>query len=190
MCSTIYCEPKIMPTLKLKSREVFLKAPPATCIWGSSFYIDANRLELIGEGQHLKRSDTVECTTEQRSTDNGRSWSEAKMTLNGERTVEGVSRKFIFPGYVCPHTNRLVRFYNEAVLPNDSPHPGEAGRLWRLYYTVSEDGGHSTTLIKSSNNLARSFRRNTHYRKCGMARTDFIAARSVVFRYRWIKVLF
>lgn len=137
-----------MPTLQLLNREVFLKAPPATCIWGSSFYTDAHSLELMGEGQHLQRSDTVESTTEQRSVDNGRSWSEAKVTLNGARTEKGVSRKFVFPGYVCPHTNRLVRFYNEAILPNDSPHPGEAGRLWRLYYTVSEDGGRNTIFDK------------------------------------------
>src|SRR5690606_17211959 len=63
----------------------------------------------------------------------------------GQRSANGVLRKHVYPGYLCPHTNRLVRFSCEAVLPNDSPHPNEAGRLWRGYYSVSEDGGHSTT---------------------------------------------
>jgi len=134
-----------MQTLKLHSREVFLKAPPATCIWGSSFYTDANSLELIGEGQHLQRSDTVEYVTEQRSPDNGESWGEAKHLSTGQRSANGVLRKHLYPGFLCPHTNRLVRFSCEAVLPNDSPHPNEAGRLWRAYYSVSEDGGRSTT---------------------------------------------
>jgi len=132
-----------MPELKLLNREVILAAPPATCIWGSTFYPNANSLELIGEGQHLKRSDTVECVTQQRSPDNGRSWSEATTTYNGQQTAGGVARKFVFPGYLCPHTNRLVRIYNEAVLPNDSP--GEARRYWRTLYSVSEDSGENTT---------------------------------------------
>lgn len=134
-----------MPTLKLLSREVFLQAPAATCIWGSSYYTRRDGLELMGEGQHLKRSDTVECITEQRSADNGRRWNEAQVFPNGQKTAQGVVRKFAFPGYLCPHTGRLVRFRSEAVLPNDSPHPGEAGRFWRTYYTISEDGGRTST---------------------------------------------
>ncbi len=127
-----------MTNLKLLSRDIFLQAPPATCIWGSSFYASLNSLELIGEGQHLQRSDTVECMTVQRSQDNGRSWSEMEVTQSGEKSEGGVARQFIFPGYLCPHTGRMVRFTNQAVLPNDSP--SEAGKFWRTYYSVSEDG--------------------------------------------------
>jgi len=128
-----------MTTLQLLNREIFLTAPPATCVWGASYYTRRDGLELLADSLHLRRSDTVECITEQHSPDNGRSWSEANVFPMGQKTAQGTVRRFPFPGYVCPHTGRLVRFRSDAVVPKDSPM--DAARFWRTYYTVSEDGG-------------------------------------------------
>lgn len=133
-----------MPTLKLLNRELFVPAPPETFLLGSSYYTRSEGLELAGEVTHSIRDDIPECLTRRYSPDNGKHWGEPETFPTGRKTATGVTRRFEYPGYLCPHRDLLVRFYDEAILPNDTSHPNEMGRLWRQYYSISEDGGRTS----------------------------------------------
>jgi len=92
---------------------------------------------LVSYHSHTSRSDTVAFV--RRSSDGGKTWSDPEEWATRFDHVGGTGRRHPRGGYIDPKTGRYVTMWTEGVLPNDDPLEGMMH--WKLYYSVSEDGG-------------------------------------------------
>lgn len=123
-------------------RELFLASPGAgTAVLAATYYTRPEGRELLSLHQLMSRSDTVEVAYLRHSADHGRTWSAAIGVPTLEPRPDGKLRRALRGGVADPVTGRFVRFYLEALLPNDDPLEGM--RRWQVFYAVSADGGRS-----------------------------------------------
>lgn len=123
-------------------RAVFVPSPgPGIGVLGCSYYVRATGTELLSVHTFIRRSDTAEDQVVRHSGDNGHTWSAPTRTVIHRQTPQGVWRRAPKAGYVDPVSGRYLSVWNEAILPNDDPLEGL--KQWRLFYSVSEDGGRS-----------------------------------------------
>jgi len=121
-------------------RELFLASPGAgTAVLAATYYTRPEGRELLSLHQLMSRSDTVDVAYLRHSADHGRTWSAATGVPTLEPRPEGKLRRALRGGVADPVTGRFVRFYLEALLPNDDPLEGM--RRWQVFYAVSADGG-------------------------------------------------
>ena len=122
------------------SREVFIAAPAKTCVMAGSFYTQRDGLALGSFHWQLTRSDTIDIAFSRFSSDNGRTWTASQQIATREDRPGGVLRRFVYPGYFDAHSGKLLFFWMEGLLPEDSPIK-DGVRQWYLRLAVSEDGG-------------------------------------------------
>ena len=122
------------------SREVFVPAPaPGVAACSGTYYTRPAGTELVGYHKYASRSDTIDQAFRRFSPDNGRTWSGEELIVTGAPVEGGMLRRHPRGGYADPKTGRYFVIWTEGVLPTD--HPLEGLKRWKLYYTVSEDGG-------------------------------------------------
>ena len=75
------------------------------------------------------------------SPDNGRTWSEPQSWPSTRDTGDGLLRRLMHPGFVDPHTGRLMLLIDEALFRRDNSLEG----MTQYYplYVISDDGGQS-----------------------------------------------
>ncbi len=128
----------------IRQCEIFVPSPgPGIGVNASSYYCSEDG-DLVSIHSHISRSDTADEAYVRRSTDNGRSWSEPELWPTKFESSGGVGRRHPRGGYLDPRTGRYMNVWTEGILPNDDPMEGM--RHWTLFYSVSRDGGRSTTV--------------------------------------------
>ncbi|MHB9132287.1 MAG: sialidase family protein [Armatimonadota bacterium] len=126
-------------------RTVFHPSPTAgTAVLAATFYTQPEGRRLVGIHTLMTRSDTGDVAYRRLSEDNGATWSAPAEMVMGERRPTGILRRHQRAAIVDPHTGRFLSFRTEGILPTD--HPLEGMRQWRLYYSVSADGGLTETI--------------------------------------------
>ena len=126
--------------IEVLSRKTFIASPSeGTAVHASTYYTTKDSLGLMSIHGYETRSDTCDASFIRFSGDNGRSWSPAQEVSPTFEDPRGTGRRYVRGGDVDPITGRYVTIINYSVLPTDDPLEGM--RQWRLYYTVSEDGG-------------------------------------------------
>jgi len=121
-------------------RQVFLKSPgQGAAVMALAWYTRPRGGLMMSIEERWSRSDTIDVAFRRRSSDFGRTWTLPTQHKTDERTPQGVLRRHLRGGWVDPKTGRLLEFWMEGVLPTDDPLEGL--RRWRIYYTVSSDGG-------------------------------------------------
>ena len=120
-------------------REVFRASPgKGIAVMAYAFYTRPHGGDMISIEQRWTRSDTVDVAYIRRSSDNGRTWSDATEFRTGEKRPEGMLRRHPRTGFV-DRSGRYIEFWTEGILPSDDPLEGL--RQWNNFYRVSEDGG-------------------------------------------------
>jgi hypothetical protein len=127
----------------ITQQRVFISPPDdRSGVMGGAYYSMLERNELVAIYSYTSRSDTADVAYEMRSTDNGRTWDDAREIACRFDHPEGTGRRHPRGGYVDPRTGRFITIWTEGVLPLDEPLEGM--RRWTLHYAVSEDGGRTT----------------------------------------------
>lgn len=126
--------------IALVGAEVFLPCPrPGVRVNAFTDYVRSSGLELICYSNEQTRSDTADVAYRRFSTDNGRTWTAPEAMATNEKREQGMHRRYVASVYVDPVKEVLVTILNDAVLPTDNPLEGM--KHWRLWYTLSRDGG-------------------------------------------------
>ncbi len=124
----------------LLSSEVFVPSPkPGVAVGAASYYTRLDGGDVLSIHALASRSDTVDVAYVRRSADHGRTWSAAEEWPTKFAAPGGTGRRHPRGGYVDPGTGAYLSVWTEGVLPTD--HPLEGMRHWRLFYSVSVDGG-------------------------------------------------
>lgn len=106
---------------------------PGVAIWIFAYYTEPKGTKLRSMEQHISRSDTIDVAYVRDSNDNGRTWSEPRKVVTGEKRPGGMWRKHLRAAVV--HQGELVEFWNEGTLPTDDPLEGL--RQWTLHYRAN-----------------------------------------------------
>ena len=123
-------------------RDLFVRSPgKGVAVMAYAYYTRPAGLEMMSIEHRWSRSDTIDVAPVRFSSDNGRTWTAPLDRRVWEKRPEGTLRRQPRGGFVDPRTGRYLEFWNEGVLPSDDPLEGM--RQWNVYYTVSEDGGHT-----------------------------------------------
>ncbi|MBS0661625.1 MAG: exo-alpha-sialidase [Verrucomicrobia bacterium] len=120
-------------------RELFMEARPNESVLATTFYTRPKGLDLLSIHELMTRSDTVDSAHCRYSSDNGRTWAIGGDLPTFEKRPGAKLRRSLRGAIADPFTGRLVRFYNQALLPSDDPLEGFWE--WVVYYCVSEDAG-------------------------------------------------
>jgi len=120
-------------------REIFLPASPGESVFAMTYYTRPTGVDLLSAHAIMKRSDTVEVQHYRYSSDNGRSWQAGEEFPTFGKRPGAKLRRGPGGGLADPATGRLIRFYNQALLPTDNPLEGFW--RWTVRYSASEDGG-------------------------------------------------
>lgn len=124
--------------------DVFVPAPaPGTGVVAATFYSSLQG-DLVSIHTLISRSDTADEGYLRRSTDHGRTWSDPVPWPTKFEAPGGTGRRHPRGGYCDALTGRYLTVWTEGVLPTD--HPLEGMRRWQLCYSVSEDGGLTTSV--------------------------------------------
>jgi hypothetical protein len=117
------------------TRETFLRAPGnGVAVMAYAWYTKPKGLDMRMIEQRWSRSDTVDVAFERSSRDNGRTWSEPKKIITGEKRPNGTWR--LHPRCGAILGGRYVHFWTEGVLPTDDPLEGF--RQWNVFYSVND----------------------------------------------------
>jgi hypothetical protein len=122
-------------------RELFLKAPgKGTAVMAFAYYTRAKGLDMMSIEQRWSRSDTMDVCYLRRSSDHGKTWSNATERVTGEKLKDGAGmlRRHLRGYWPDPGTGATIEFWNEGILPTDDPLEGL--RRWQIHYTISHDG--------------------------------------------------
>lgn len=96
---------------------------------------------LIQEYSELTASDTFGRSFLRRSTNNGATWSEPTLISQPQPVEGGMLRRGEFAHLLDERRNRLIRFYNQSVYPDDKTYSRDVVRTHRLWYEISHDAG-------------------------------------------------
>ncbi|MBT3601650.1 MAG: exo-alpha-sialidase [Candidatus Latescibacteria bacterium] len=125
---------------KVIARTVFVAAPRnGVGVLGGCYTTTLDGQKMVSYHSYTSRSDTVDVAYVRRSSDGGKTWSEAEEWATKFEQPNGTGRRHPRGGYVDPQTGRYISVWTEGVLPNDDPLEGMM--QWKLHYLVSEDGG-------------------------------------------------
>ncbi len=114
--------------------------PSAAIINTSTVYTKAEGQGLLQEYSELVASDTFGAIFRRLSCDNGGSWSEATPVFAPRETPAGIERQGEMALLHDPHTERLLRIYNQHLYPGGN-HTREVMGLTTICYEISCDGG-------------------------------------------------
>ncbi|MDB6127613.1 MAG: hypothetical protein JWM35_1509, partial [Verrucomicrobia bacterium] len=121
-------------------RELFIEPNrPNASVCGSTFYTRPTGVDLFSIHEIMTRSDTIEVAYYRYSKDNGKTWVAGEEFPTFGVRPGGKLRRASRACVADPKSGRFLRFYMEAILPNDDPLEGF--REWMVRYSASEDGG-------------------------------------------------
>jgi len=134
-----------MARFTVEKKDVFIPSPSKGAhVSGTTYYTKRKGYDLMSIHSIETRSDTVDISYIRHSNDNGKSWSEPVVFECEFEDDHGIGRRHPRGGFVDPLTDRFLTIWTEGVLPSD--YPLEGMKQWKLHYSVSEDGGKTTTV--------------------------------------------
>ena len=110
---------------------------------GYAYYARAKGRERISHISQQTQSDKADIAWQRRSSDNGRTWSEAVSLATHSQSPLGTIRRGRYPGFVDPERDILLVMILQGILPTDNPLEGM--KHWTLHYSLSDDGGLTET---------------------------------------------
>lgn len=128
--------------MKLNDQCIFWKAVGHGALtYGDSFYTRPTGIEKMCRRAVETKNDLCDSVEYGFSTDNGKTWSDLKLTKVFEPIPGGGAvRRHIMPSFVDPENGLVLTMYNEGVFPNDDALKDGMTNTF-LKYRVSLDGG-------------------------------------------------
>jgi len=122
------------------SKTIFVPTTgPGVRVNGYAYYTRADGVEMVSRYSEQTQSDKADIAYQRRSTDNGRSWSDAVPQTTNIQKSAGTIRIGKHPGFVDSERDLLLVMILQGILPTDNPLEGM--KHWTLHYSLSDDGG-------------------------------------------------
>jgi hypothetical protein len=106
---------------------------------GYAYYTRVDGVDRVCRYSEQTQSDKADIAYARRSTDNGRSWSDAVPQATHTQRPQGTVRQGRYPGFVDAQRDILLVMILQGVLPTDNPLEGL--KHWTLHYSLSDNGG-------------------------------------------------